>query len=405
MSEQALHLDVQDDSFVHFTTASRADAILRTRMIPLAPRDAGGSLVQGVSTTYGRYVPIAHTTHVAASHLDPMVALVFTTSMQPRVGFAEEVVWSGDVPLSSARVVSAREGLLMLAQAAVQLGDDSHVLYGAPVITAAKKPAYKGKKKTEKGNTVYLYSERQIANRNKKKAERLEKLRSSIGNLRKQVAKDLSSKDPETALVALAVALIDETYERVGNDTSAEERGHFGVTGWQRNHISFSKGNATISYTGKSGVDHKKTVSDAKTVKALKRAYDAVEGKEAPIFSPEVVTVDARKVNSYLKKFEVSAKDLRGFHANTLMHEHLREARKAGGKLPEDKKEREKKLKAEFKGALEETAEAVGHEAKTLRAQYLVPGLEDHFLEDGTVTSDMDKTASLVSRFIQAVAD
>ena len=64
-----------------------------------------------------------------------------------------------------------------------------------------------------------------------------------------------------------------------------------------------------------------------------------------------------------------------------------------GGKLPEDKKEREKKLKAEFKEALEGTAEAVGHEPATLKSQYLVPGLEDEFLKDGTVTEKMDKKA------------
>ena len=47
--------------------------------------------------------------------------------------------------------------------------------------------------KTQDGDdmVVYEYSDRQIANRNKEKAERVDKLRKTIGDLRKQVRKDL----------------------------------------------------------------------------------------------------------------------------------------------------------------------------------------------------------------------
>jgi len=255
---------------------------------------------------------------------------------------------------------------------------------------------YKEKKKvTNKDGeerTVYVYSERQIALRNAEKARKVEKMKTSIGKLRSKVKKDLRSDDPEKKLTALAVALIDHTYERVGNDTSAEERGHFGVTGWQRGHLSFGKGGVTISYTGKSGVKHKKKVSDTSIKNALRDAYEAVEGEDASIFEWEGGRVTAEKVNAYLEPFDVTAKDLRGFHANRVMAEKLREERKAGGELPSDKKGKTKALKAEFKKALEATAEAVGHEASTLKNQYLVVGLEDQYLKDGSI---IDKVASV----------
>jgi len=57
-------------------------------------------------------------------------------------------------------------------------------------------------------------------------------------------------------------------------------------------------------------------------------------------------------VNAYLKPFDVTAKDIRGLHANREMQDRLRAVRKKGGKLPTDKKEKEKVLKAEFKTAL-----------------------------------------------------
>jgi hypothetical protein len=67
------------------------------------------------------------------------------------------------------------------------------------------------------------------------------------------------------------------------------------------------------------------------------------------------------------------------------MQAQLRAERKKGGALPEDKKKREKKLKEEFKRALDTTADAVGHEPSTLRSHYLVPGLEDDFLDNGKI--------------------
>lgn len=260
---------------------------------------------------------------------------------------------------------------------------------------------FKSKKKLESGNTVYVYSPRQVALRNSEKAARLEKLRGSIRHLRSQVRKDLSSEDPETALTALAVALIDHTYERVGNDGSAEERGHYGVTGWQRSHISFGKGRATIRYVGKSGVKQKKTVTDARILAALKDAYEGCEGDE--IFTYSLGKVDAGKVNEYLKKFDITAKDLRGFHANREMQTALREVRTSAGALPDDPKAREDQLKKEFKQALKRTSEAVGHEAETLRNQYLVPKLEEQYLKDGTILGKMKAASIIAERFRRTV--
>lgn len=254
---------------------------------------------------------------------------------------------------------------------------------------------YKKKKKvkTEGGDemTVYEYSDRQIANRNKKKAERIEKLRKSIGSLRTKIKKDLKSSDPEKSLTALVVALIDHTYERVGNEGSAKD-GHYGVTGWQKKHVTFSPKGATIRYVGKSGVKHEKKVTDAGIKQALRNAYEACDGDTSCLFSGDWGSVTAEKVNEYLDPFDVTAKDLRGFHANREMSERLKAVRSKGKKIPEEKKAREKLLKGEFLKALDETAEAVGHEASTLRSQYLVPGLEESYLKDGTVS---DKLGSL----------
>lgn len=236
----------------------------------------------------------------------------------------------------------------------------------------------KHKVKTEDGgeDVVYEYSDRQVAYRNNQKAKRIKKLEKAIDRLRSKVVEDLDSDDPAVAKTALIVGLIDHTFERVGNPGSAKD-GHFGVSEWRKKHVSFGGSKATIKYVGKSGVEQHKTVDDGKLVKALKAAYEAAEGDE---LFPDV---QADQVNAYLREFDVTAKDLRGFHANREMRERLKSVRR--GKLPQDKAEREKRLKAEFGEALEQTAKAVGHEPSTLRSQYLVPGLEDEFLATGKI--------------------
>ncbi len=261
--------------------------------------------------------------------------------------------------------------------------------------------AAKFKKKREvprsdgKGTTtIYEYSDRQIANRHKEKAKRIESLRQKMSDLRATARKDLDSEDPKTRLTALAVCLMDETYERVGNSGSAEN-GHFGVTTWKVEHVKVSPKKAVITYVGKSGVEQEKEITQPKVLAALKKALEGKKGSDNVFCEGEDCTVAAKDVNEYLRSYDVTAKDIRGLHANEEMKRNLKKVRSEGGTLPKDKKEREKALKEEFKKALGLSAEAVGHEPATLRGQYLVPGMEEEYLMGGKVLDKLDKKAAL----------
>lgn len=254
----------------------------------------------------------------------------------------------------------------------------------------------------------------QLTKKEKKKAERAEFLRKGIDKVRKKVKKDLQkSISSKEFVAALAVALIDETYARIGNQNSESENGHYGITGWRKEHLTFSNGTATIKYVGKSGVNQKKIVRDKVVVKALKKLYDQVEDKEDPILKYTYQDRDSRltstDVNGYLEEFEITAKDIRGYHANEEMKATLQELRDKNGALPEDKAEREKVLNQEFEEALKCVAKCLGHEEATLRSHYLVHNFEKNFLEDGkpmakfsafpTVESRWDLATRLASRY------
>ena len=264
----------------------------------------------------------------------------------------------------------------------------------------AKKHSYKEKRKEESGNITYVYDEKHVKERTRKKSNQVEKLRKSIPKVRAQIKKDLSSDDEKTKYTALAAALIDETYERVGNKQSAEENKHYGVTRWLVKHVSFSGSTAKIKYVGKSGVNQEKSVSDSKVVSVLKEACKG-KSKSDRVFEEDDFMVNRKTVNAYLKEFDITTKDIRGFHANDEMITQLKKARK--GSLPKDAKEKEDKLKEEFKEALEETAKVVGHEASTLKNQYLVPSLETSFMNGGKIISSLNKAARLY--LIESIAN
>lgn len=251
--------------------------------------------------------------------------------------------------------------------------------------------AFKNKKEVPKADgkgttTVYEYSDNHLKKREKGKAKKVNHLMTAMPKIVAKAKKDLKSDTPRTRLTALAVLLMDATYERVGNKESAEE-GHYGVTSWKKKHLTISGGTATLKYTGKSGVDHVKKITDATLVRELRTlAFDKSKGDYLLYAKEGDCCIEARDVNAYLKKSGITAKDIRGYHANRLMKEKL-EALTAA--TDDDPKAQETARKEQFKEALEAAAEEVGHESSTLRSQYLAPSLEKDFIDDGKVNKSV----------------
>ena len=250
------------------------------------------------------------------------------------------------------------------------------------IISKRAKDAYVDKIKQESGNITYVYDEKHIDKRNKSKATRVANLSKSLTKLQSQLKKDITSNDQKTRLTALAIDVIDKTYERVGNTQSARDLKHYGVTTLMKKHLTFSGSKAIFNYIGKSGVKQRKEITDGKIVSALKEQVKNLKPTDT-IFKGDGFTISAKHINKYLKPFNITAKDIRGMHANEEMIKELKKVRK--GKLPSDEKEKEKKLKEEFEKALETAAERVGHEPATLKNQYLVPGLKDDYMKDGKI--------------------
>jgi DNA topoisomerase-1 len=221
-------------------------------------------------------------------------------------------------------------------------------------------------------------------NRRQKKIKSVRHLAENIHRLRSQVTKDLKSKDEKTRMTALAVALMDKTYERVGNDASAKD-GHFGVTGFQNQHVTVNGDKVTIKYVGKSGVKQDKSFTDKMIAKMLKECKGNCDKKSSPVLqTSDGFHIKADKVNRYLKDFDITAKDIRGYSANQLMVKALK-----NGNISSDEEERKKK----FREVLKNVADAVGHQHSTLRLHYLLPNIETEYVKKKKVINIKNASA------------
>ena len=215
------------------------------------------------------------------------------------------------------------------------------------------KPSYKKKEKSEKGNIIYRYDEGHLKERAKEKKEKLSKLQSNLKKVKSEYEKDLSSDDMRDVAIAAVIGIMEESGMRVGNEESAKE-GTYGATTLKVKHVKISGNKIKFDFPGKGAIEQNIEIKNSKVVSAIKKL---MKGKKSDdfIFEVDGKKIWDRAINRYLEKFDISAKDLRGFRANDLMENVLK--------------------KKDFEDALEEVADNVGHTPNVLKNDYLDPDL------------------------------
>ena len=219
-----------------------------------------------------------------------------------------------------------------------------------------------------------------LENRWNKKKSQIQNLSNQIQKVRLNITKDLKGENDKDRLTALVVAIMDKTAERVGNDDSAQN-GHYGITGIKKKHLIINGNEVVLKYVAKSGVKQDKKILDDKIAQALKRAI--AESPSDDVFvTKDGFKISNDRVNRYLSKFDVSAKDLRGYFANKSIVKKLEEK-----DLPKDQKERKKVFSEVLKGV----AEKLGHGKGTLKNHYLIPEVEINYIEKANIINLSNK--------------
>ena len=104
--------NVNDDSFIHFTTPERANEIVKSGKLLMNPpyKKFGTDTVNAVSLKYGASYPGTQSNHIG----DNLVAVLFKTNTIPKIGYSDEVVWKTDVNLINPKVIPKDKAISML---------------------------------------------------------------------------------------------------------------------------------------------------------------------------------------------------------------------------------------------------------------------------------------------------
>ena len=111
-------VDLNSDSFIHFTTIKRANEIKKTGKLLMNPpyEKFGTDTVDAVSATMGVFVPGVQLSHITRKNeSDIVVAIIFKTDTMPgSYGYIEEVKWDRDVNIKEMKVVPTKTAINML---------------------------------------------------------------------------------------------------------------------------------------------------------------------------------------------------------------------------------------------------------------------------------------------------
>lgn len=169
----------------------------------------------------------------------------------------------------------------------------------------------------EAGRKQYVYHPRFTEVRDAAKFARLADFGERLPRLRRRVRRDLKSREQSRERVtAAAIRLLDHGLIRVGNPGSAKSNGSYGATTLRRKHVRLDGDEIELSFVGKSGEKHARTLLDEELAAVIR---DCQEAPGYELFRYRLAgggfeTIDSRDVNDYLRDTcgdGVSAKDFR----------------------------------------------------------------------------------------------
>jgi len=187
--------------------------------------------------------------------------------------------------------------------------------------------------------------------------------------LRKRVESDLKRRklDRDTVLAAV-VRLLDTEHMRIGNEQYAKANKSFGLSTLRSRHIAKKNGRMKMRYTGKHGIVHEATITDASLKRIVGKCqelpgqmlfqYLGDDGEPQPISSSDV--------NDYIRDAsggDFTAKHFRTWGASVIAFEQLLA--------------KEEEARISVKTVIEPVAEALGNTVAMSRKSYVHPALLD----------------------------
>jgi DNA topoisomerase-1 len=219
-----------------------------------------------------------------------------------------------------------------------------------------------------KGRKQYRYHPHWRKARDRDKYRRLAAFGSALPDVRRHVDAQLEAGGALDVdrVVALVIALLDETLIRIGNPEYVENGSH-GLTTLTARHVQWGRGELTFCFPGKSGKRHEVDVEDPRLARLVRRCHQ-LGGQQLFTYrdaSGNLGCVTSSDVNDTLRavtELDVTAKDFRTWGGTTVVTEHLAQAAPA----PDDDV---------VLAAIDAAAAQLGNTRAVCRASYVHPAV------------------------------
>ena len=227
-----------------------------------------------------------------------------------------------------------------------------------------------------RGRKQYRYHPLWNALRKETKFFRLFGFGKALPLIRKQVKEDISLHGlPLRKILALIVALMQDTGIRIGNNFYEKVYGTYGITTLKNQHVNISGNEIRFRFTGKKGVHQHLTLKSRKLAGIVQQCKD-IPGKELFQYYDENGNrhpVDSGMVNNYIREIcdeNFTAKDFRTWFGTICALEAFLESECA-----EDEHQANKKIIE----TLDIVAKRLGNTRTVCRKYYVHPVVISHY--------------------------
>ncbi|MBW3665375.1 MAG: DNA topoisomerase IB [Actinobacteria bacterium] len=220
------------------------------------------------------------------------------------------------------------------------------------------------------GRKQYLYHPVWRTLREAAKFHRLADVGAALPRLRRTVDGHLRKHDlTREKVLALVVALLDETLMRIGNEQYARDGGARGLTTLETSHVRATSSRVSFSFPGKAGQDREVDLRHPRLARHVLRIQDAPGQRVFAYRTDDGGWQEVRSddVNRYLREIagdDITAKDFRTWGGTVVAAERLRTRGPPASAREAD---------ANVIAAVDAVAEQLGNTRAVARASYVHP--------------------------------
>ena len=170
-------------------------------------------------------------------------------------------------------------------------------------------------------------------------------------------------------VIANVIKLMEELNIRVGNESYKKENGTFGISTLLKKHYK----NGKLSFVGKKGILHNKTIKNLNSLNFLNRVLK-IKG-DYLFYDENSNRITSSDLNSFLKEkvqTNITCKDIRTYCANKIFNDFMKTI-----KIGNSENER----KASVSSGIKHTAQELGNTPKICRDAYLSPQNINRYLK------------------------